>query len=151
MVPIFLPPAVVPHAVLEEETAIIKAEGWYHVNTIYYRSAPDADKMRRLEAERRVTERERQQKLTCAFCFEKIDGHVAVIIAMRAVHPSCAKEFDAWVSSKPEENDPRWLTVTAETPVLFDGEMTMWSDLSGNERMECDFGADGVLVGGMAF
>jgi hypothetical protein len=148
MVPIYQAPAIVPHAVLEEEKQIIREFGWYHVGDRYYANAADADKMRRLEAERRVSDRER---LTCAFCFEKITGNVAVIIAMRAVHPSCAKEFDAWVSSKPEENDPRWSTVTAETPVLFDGEMTTWSDLAGNERMMCTFGADGVLVGGMAF
>src|SRR5438045_2780060 len=99
MVPIYLPPVVVPHEVLDEEKKIIVEEGWFHVAGTYYPNAANADKMRRLEAERRATERERQEKLVCAWCFEKIGGHVAVIIAMRAVHPTCAKEFEAWVDA----------------------------------------------------
>lgn len=151
MVPIYLPPVVVPHEVLEEEKAIIAAEGWFHVAGLYYRSAPDADKMRRLEAERRVTERERQEKLVCAFCFEKISRHVAVIIAMRPVHPSCAKEFEAWVDGDPAGWDPRWNAVTDDTPVDFDGETCRWGDLMLADRKTVEIQSDGRLVGGYPF
>lgn len=148
MVPIYLPPVVVPHEVLDEEKAIIKAEGWFHVAGQYYRSAPDADKMRRLEAERRISEKERHENLTCAWCLEKIGGQVAVVIAMRAVHPSCAKEFDAWVSDHTEEMDPRWAKVTDDTSVDFNGESCKWRNLMLADRKTVEMTRDGRLVGG---
>jgi hypothetical protein len=147
MVPVFLPAVVVPHAVLEEEKAIIEAEGWFHVAGRYYRSAPDADKVRRLEAERRVTEKERLP-LICAFCFERIGGQVAVIIAMRPVHPACAKEFDRWITEHPSENDPRWLEVNDVTPVTFEGKVCRWGDLMLADRKTVEMQSDGSLIGG---
>jgi hypothetical protein len=153
MVPIYVPPAdVVPHVVLEEEQGIIRAEGWFHVAGLYYRSAPNADKMRRLEAERRVAERERLAALpACAFCFERITGQVAVVIAMKPVHPSCAARFDAWITGHPSENDPRWLQVTDGTPVEFDREVCTWGSLSLAERKEVLMTKDGQLVGSYPF
>jgi hypothetical protein len=148
MVPIFLPQLEVPHAVLEEERAIIREEGWYHVAGRYIASAPDADKARRIEAEQRVAERERCERLTCAWCLERITGHVAVVIAMRAVHPACAKEFDAWISEHPRENDPRWSGVTGSSPVDFNGEMTTWGALALQDRKVVELLPDGRLVGG---
>jgi hypothetical protein len=72
MVPVFFPAAPpVPHAVLAEEKVIIRDDGWFHVGLRYYASAPDADKMRRLEAERRVAERERHGRF-CAWCDGKL-------------------------------------------------------------------------------
>jgi hypothetical protein len=60
MVPVFLTAApMVPHSVLAEEKQILRSEGYFHVRGIYYASSADADKMRRLEAARRVEERER--------------------------------------------------------------------------------------------
>ncbi len=50
MVPIYCLPAVVSHAVLAEERAIIRAEGWYHVRGKYIASAPLADNARRVGA-----------------------------------------------------------------------------------------------------
>lgn len=44
--------------------------------------------------------------------------------------------------------DRRWSKVQAETPVFWEGEWTTWAALSGNERMECVFNGDGVIVGG---
>src|SRR2546430_1483579 len=101
MVPIYLAAEPqVSHEVLAEEKEIIRNEGWFHVNGLYYASAPDADKMRRLEAEKRVRNGVLQCELSvCAFCFERIPRDVKpVAIAMRQVHPHCAKEFEAWVA-----------------------------------------------------
>lgn len=47
---------MVPHAVLEEEKAILRTEGYFHVRGIYLANAADADKARRYEAERRVAQ-----------------------------------------------------------------------------------------------
>src|SRR5438105_510048 len=137
MVPVFLPAApVVPHAVLEQENAIIKQEGWFHVDGHHYPSAPDADKMRRLEAQRRVRNGVLQCELpVCAFCIERIPAdQQPVRIAMRDVHPDCAKKFDAWVYEHEEEMDPRWSEVTDETPVEFDGEICAWGNLMLADR-----------------
>ncbi|MDQ6769830.1 MAG: hypothetical protein M3Z54_07580 [Gemmatimonadota bacterium] len=140
MVPIYLPPVVVPHAVLEEEMAIIKAEGWYHVAGQYYASAPDADKMRRLEAERRVAERERLARI-CAWCNEEIrNGQFSNTVALAKVHDRCAEEFNNW-----------WSLVTDDTIVDFDGEETRWGDLMVQDRKVCEFQPDGRLVGGYPF
>jgi hypothetical protein len=49
---------MVSHAVLAEEKEILRSEGYFHVRGIYLANAADADKLRRLEAERRVAERE---------------------------------------------------------------------------------------------
>ena len=48
---------LVPHAVLEEEAKIIQLEGFFHVRSIYFAFAFDADRARRAEAERRVRDR----------------------------------------------------------------------------------------------
>jgi hypothetical protein len=154
MVPVFLPAApVVPHEVLEEEKRIIREEGWFHVAGRYYRSAPDADKMRRLEAEKRVRSGRLQCELpVCAFCFERIPRDVApVAIAMRDVHPHCAKEFEAWVAGDPAGWDPRWNKVTDETPVEFDGEICAWGDLMLADRKTVEITEDGRFVGGYPF
>src|SRR5690242_14714486 len=98
MVPIYHEPAVVPHAVLEEEAVIIKAEGWFHVRGIYLSSALDADKARRVEAERRVAERERLATRNCAWCHQEIrNGQFTQVVALETVHDRCAKEFEGWV------------------------------------------------------
>jgi hypothetical protein len=150
MVPIYLAPQVVPHAVLEEERAIIQSEGWYHVCGKYIASAPDADNARRVEAERRVAER--QRLAVCAFCYESIpDGVIAVTIAMRSVHPHCAVAFDRWVSETPAENDARWLEIADETPVEFDGEICAWGDLMLADRKEVEMLTDGRLIGRYPF
>jgi hypothetical protein len=47
--------------------------------------------------------------------------------------------------------DERWKSVTAATPVIFDKEWTTLGELAGNEKMELEFNADGVLEGGMPF
>ena len=153
MVPAFLAAApVVPHAVLEQEKAIIREEGWFHVDGRYYRSAPDADKMRRLEAERRVRGVLQRELPVCAFCFERIPAdQQPVPIAMRDVHPDCAKQFDAWVSDHSEEMDPRWSEITDETPVEFDGEICAWGDLILADRKTVDMLEDGRLIGGYPF
>jgi hypothetical protein len=148
MVPVFQAPAIVPHAVLEEERKMIVEEGWFHVAGRYIASAPDADKARRTEAERRVAEKERREALTCAFCFEPIGGHVAVVLAMRAVHPACAKEFDRWIMETPRQNDERWLAVTDDSLVDFDGETLRWGDLMLADRKTVEMQSDGRLVGG---
>lgn len=179
MVPIYLPPVVVPHEVLAEEKAIIAEEGWFHVAGSYYRNAADADKMRRLEAEQRVRERERLEKLVCAFCSKRITGNVAVVIAMKPVHPSCAKEFEAWVYGEGKE------PVTAVPPVpleqqlrksielgriqdedlvewgqwvdedtpneRYEYEQVRWGALSVYERHTVERRPDGRLVGGYPF
>jgi hypothetical protein len=49
------------------------------------------------------------------------------------------------------EKDKRWLSVTDRTPVLWEGELTTWGSLAGNEKSMCDFNADGVLKGGFPF
>ena len=49
---------MVSHAVLAEEKEILRSEGYFHVRGIYLANAADADRLRRLEAERRVEERE---------------------------------------------------------------------------------------------
>jgi len=150
MVPVFLPAApIVPHAVLDEEKEILRSEGYFHVRGLYFANAFDADKMRRREAERRVAARERLAALpACAFCFEKIGGQVAVVIAMKPVHPACAQRFDAWIAGHPSENDTRWKDVTDDTLVDFDGEMTRWGDLMVQDRKTVDMLPDGRLVGG---
>jgi hypothetical protein len=148
MVPIHFPPVVVSHAVLEEEKAIINAEGWFHVAGRYYASAPDADKVRRLEAERRVAEKERR---VCAFCFERIDGQVSVVIATKPVHVGCAERFELWITDHPSENDPRWLSVNDSTPVRFGDELTTWGSLSQAERQEVSMTKDGKFVGSYSF
>ena len=110
MVPVYHEPAVVPHAVLEEEAAIIKAEGWFHVRGIYLASATDADKARRVEAERRVAERERAARHLCAWCREEIrNGQFTAVVALETVHDCCAREFNAWAanSSQPTVEQPR--------------------------------------------
>jgi hypothetical protein len=88
----------------------------------------------------------------CAFCFERIAADVTpVVIAQRNVHPECAKEFDAWIASTPEENDPRWLEVTDATPVEFDGKMTTWGELMLTDRKNVEILPDGRLVGRYPF
>lgn len=185
-VPIYRPAAVVSHEVLAEEKQIIALEGWWHVNEIYYANAFDADRMRRLEAEKRVRERERQQilraraaeaehaKLGCAWCSQPIVGHVAVVIALKPVHPACAKEFEEWTASSEAEPDPRnvppvpveqqpgriqddetvlwgqW--VDEDTPnERYEYEPVKWADLSVYERHTVERGEDGVLRGGYPF
>jgi hypothetical protein len=49
------------------------------------------------------------------------------------------------------EKDPRWLSVTDRTPVLWEDVMTTWGSLAGNERSMCDFNEDGVLEGSFPF
>ncbi len=153
MVPIYCPPVVVSHAVLAEEAAIIRAEGWYHVGGKYIPSAPLADNARRVEAECRVAERERleRNKLSiCAFCYESIpNGVIPVTIAIRSVHPHCAEAFDQWISESPAENDPRWNEVTGDSLVLFDDAWTPLRELAGNERQTLSFNTNGVLEGGL--
>lgn len=176
--PIYQPAAVVSHAVLDEEKRIIAQEGWFTVASRYYANAFDADRMRRLEAERRVAERERQEKLVCAWCLERITGNVAVIIAMKAVHPSCAKEFEAWwqegdpIKQGPDNIPPVPLEqqlsksielgriqndemvswgqwVDEDTPnERYEYEPVRWADLSVYERHTVERGADGLLRGG---
>ena len=156
MVPVFLAAAaMVPHKVLAEEKEIIRNEGWYHVAGRYYASAPDADKMRRLEAERRVRGVLQCELPVCAFCFERIPADVTpVAIAMRDVHPACAAQFDAWYVSHPSENDLRWRDVTDDTPVWWDDDKEpscKWGDLMLADRKTVDMTADGRLVGGYPF
>ncbi len=148
-VPIYRPAAHPSDAVLDEEAKILEDEGYYTVAGIYYASQADAAIQRRWEAERRARE-QTQRPLICAFCFEQITGQVAVVIAMRPVHPACAKEFDAWISEHPAENDARWSQVTDETPVNFEGEMCRWGELMLADRKVCEMLPDGSLVGGYA-
>ena len=149
MVPIYLPQADKPSdAIVEAEAMLLERDGLYHVGQLYFAKPADASFVRRIEAERIVREQERHEALVCAFCFEKFGGQVAVVIAMRPVHPACAKEFDAWVSDHPSENDPRWLKITDDSPVEFDGEMCSWGSLAGNEKITVEIQADGRLVGG---
>lgn len=154
MVPIFLESApVVSHEVLAEEKAIIKTEGWFHVAGRYYASAPDADKMRRLEAERRCREAVRLASI-CAWCDRPIvDGDPTEKIALRNVHRSpCAAEFDRWTAGDRGDNDPRWARVTDMTPVEFNGEMCTWGSLSMlADRKAVEMTDDGRLVGGYQF
>lgn len=149
MVPIFYPPADKPSGAIQAmEASLLERDGVYHVGALYFARQSDASFVRRLEAERIVREQERHEALTCAFCFEKIGGQVAVVIAMRPVHPACAREFDAWIEITPAENDPRWLAVTDDTPVEFEGEICSWGNLAGNERMTVEIQPDGRLTGG---
>jgi hypothetical protein len=53
--------------------------------------------------------------------------------------------------AKARENDARWLTVTDETPVTFDGELSTWGELSQNERASVEMSESGCLVGGYPF
>ena len=163
MVPVFLAAApMVPHAVLAEEKVIIRNEGWFHVAERYFASAPDADRMRRLEAERRVAERARLEGI-CAWCNKRIlANEPSVQISYRWVHAKpCALEFDAFVygGERPApdpaaaagpggENDPRWALVTDNTPVEFDGELCRWADLMLADRKTVEMRPDGSLVGG---
>jgi hypothetical protein len=168
MVPIYLPPVVVPHEVLEEEKAIIRAEGWFHVAGQYYRSAPDADKMRRLEAEKRIRDRDRR----CAWCAKPIDAAAAVEAAGEKIHADpCAKEFESFTSPAPiipleqqlrksielgriQDNDlvawGQW--VDEDTPnERYEYEQVKWSELSVYERHTVERQPDGRLVGGYPF
>ena len=97
MVPLYLPPVVVPEEVLEEEKAIVREEGYFYIAGRYIRSATDADKVRRLEAEHRVRERERLERI-CAWCnFLFTAGEPTVVVGLRKIHQTpCADEFDAW-------------------------------------------------------
>lgn len=148
MVPIHLPENKPSEAILEAEAQLLERDGVYHVGSLYFAKQSDASFVRRLEAEKVVSAKERHEALTCAFCFGKIVGQVAVIIAMRAVHPACAKDFDAWIESTPAENDPRWTAVTNDTLVEFDGEETRWGDLMLADRKTVEIQTDGRLVGG---
>jgi hypothetical protein len=49
------------------------------------------------------------------------------------------------------DEDKRWLEVDDSTPVIWEGELTTWGNLAGNERDMCDFNKDGVLEGGFPF
>lgn len=97
VVPIYLRAVVVPDAVLEEEKAILREEGYFYVAGRYIASAPDAGNVRRLEAERRVSERERLERI-CAWCNSVFrDSEPRVVIGLRKIHETpCADEFDAW-------------------------------------------------------
>lgn len=173
MVPVFLEAApIIPHAVLAEEREIIREFGWFHVDRErYYASAPDADKMRRLEAERRVDERRAAERreaqlragVVCAWCDKLIVvGEPAVIIEFRWLHAApCAEEFESSADDRAQqlpdpaaaagpggENDPRWALVTADTTVDFDGEMTSWGQLMIQDRKTVRMLKDGRLVGG---
>jgi hypothetical protein len=174
MVPVFLAAApMVPHAVLAEEKEILRSEGYFHVSGLYYRNAADADKMRRLEAERRVDQArvderraaERSAGVVCGWCEKVIPiGVPTVIIAFRWVHAEpCADEYDAFTagssttSPAPDpaaaagpggEHDPRWSLVTDATLVEFEGEMTTWGDLMLADRKTVEMLPDGRLVGG---
>lgn len=149
MVPVHLSQADKPSdAILRAETMLLQRDGCYHVGSLYFAKQADALFVRRLEAERIVRAKEQHDALVCAFCFEKIGGSVAVVIAMRPVHPACAKEFDAWISEHPTENDERWLSVTDDTAVEFDGEFCRWGELMLQDRKTVDMLANGRLVGG---
>jgi hypothetical protein len=178
MVPVFLATApMVPHAVLAEEKQILRSEGWYHVRGLYFANSADADKMRRLEAERRVDEkraregREAQLRagVVCAWCEKPIPlGEPAVIVAFSWVHAKpCAEEFEQWTADGPVSppdpaglppaldaqlrkmlDDERWAGVHHGTPVLFDEEWTTWGALAQNEKMTCEFNDEGQLEGG---
>lgn len=173
MVPLFLATApTVRWAVLAEEKEIIRREGWFTIAGRYFANAFDADRQRRLEAERRVDEKERREAqlragVVCAWCEKPIAiGEPAVIVAFSWVHAKpCAEEFDDFTSGQTPPDpaglppaldaqlrkmldDARWADVRDDTPVLFDGEWTTWGNLAGNERMTCEFNAQGELEGG---
>lgn len=149
MVPIYHPQAPKPSdAILEAEARLLERDGHNHVGQLYFRSEADAALWRRVEAEKIVEDAARRARLTCAFCHERIEGNVAVIFATKAVHPNCAKEFEAWSRG---ENDIRWQDVTDSTPVEFEGETTTWGELAVQDRKTCEMLPDGRIVGGYEF
>jgi hypothetical protein len=80
----------------EEEGIIEEHEGSRaHVNGRYYANASDADRQRRLEAERRVRREERMEGI-CAWCniaFKDDDARIPAV--GRFIHPKpCADEFN---------------------------------------------------------
>lgn len=55
-------PLPIDPAVSAEEFAIVDAEGWHHVDRIYYANLSDAAIQRRLVAERRIRDRQRFER-----------------------------------------------------------------------------------------
>lgn len=141
MVPIYLPPVVVSHEVLDEEKAIIAEEGWFHVAGRYYRSAPDADKMRRLEAERRV-ERARRVKTAAAR-----GATVAEPPALIPLEQTLRKSIE--LGRIQDDDTVEWGEwIYQDTPnERFARELVRWGDLSVYERHTVEF-VEGKLVGG---
>lgn len=55
------------------------------------------------------------------------------------------------IESVGERQDLRWARVTVATPVLWDGEVTTWGELSQNERASVQMTERGCLVGSNPF
>jgi|HubBroStandDraft_6_1064221.scaffolds.fasta_scaffold931074_1 hypothetical protein len=97
MSPVFQQPRTIPPAVHVEAAAILQIEGAYHVAGRYIPCATDAATVRQIEAERRVTQRERQRRLmaTCVWCNTALTAtDTPVEIGGRNLHVACADEFD---------------------------------------------------------
>lgn len=96
MTPIFQQAVVVSPAVQAEDDAILAAEGSYHVAGRYIPCASDADKVRRVEAERRVEGRAREAShaVICPWCNQPVKPGSAINLGGRNLHGACVDEFD---------------------------------------------------------
>jgi hypothetical protein len=94
---------MVSQEVLEEERRIIEMEGWFTVANRYYANAFDADKARRIEAERRVADVAKK----CAWCSEYLVEGKWVEAAGERIHADpCLKEFDEFTRTSPAAPAP---------------------------------------------
>jgi hypothetical protein len=170
MVPIYHPAAEVSHEVVREEKRIIRLEGWYHVRGTYYANAFDADRARRLEAERRVEERD-----LCLWCHKANAGAATVDAAGEKIHAvPCGQEFDEFTREQSplppppleqslrkslelgrvrDDDDVLWGEwIDSDTPnERYEYEPVKWRDLSCYERHTVERQPDGRLVGGYPF
>jgi hypothetical protein len=131
MVPIYHPAATVPHEVLEEERRIIAVEGWFTVADRYYANAFDADRARRIEAERRTTVRKENPLLPPP----PLEQSLRKSIELRRVQDDDLVEWGEWL--RDDTGEERYVT-----------ELVPWRELSCYERHTCERKPDGKLVGG---
>jgi hypothetical protein len=94
----------------------------------------------------------------CPVCDTIVSDHEpgisSIMMGGLRFHPNCAQVAAAESGDRYEEgqdDDSRWALVNAETRVLFEGEWTTWGELAGNEKMECQFNSEGILVGDFPF
>lgn len=133
-------------AIENEAAAILKAEGAFKVRGVYFVLESDATMARMVEAERRVAERDRSMDQYIAR--RPVARAVAVVSGIgRSVVADITPAAHCPEMSVTEGAEP----VNAETPVIWEGELTTWGSLAGNERQMCEFNNDGVLEGGFPF
>lgn len=81
------------------ERALLAAEGTYHAAGVYYASADDAARARRLEAERRVARAARVaawlEAHPCVWCNKSIGAAPFEMVGAEPMHAErCLAEFD---------------------------------------------------------